>query len=284
MNYLITGSSGFIGTHLIQTLLKQDHTVTLVPRAMLYDPTQLTTFAKNARPDYIINLASYGNMSHQKDIHKIFRANLEATFNILSTTLDIPYKGFIQVGSSSEYGDRLTEMVETDLPRGTSMYAATKVGATYLAQSFARTFDKPIAIIRPFSVYGPGEASFRFIPSIMRHLSNGTQMPVVSHPQHDWIYIDDFIDGLLTVADNMTKLTGYVVNIGTGRAYRNYEIIQKLEDISGRKLSQQEVYEDTNASTRWIADNTLLRSFGWNPVISLEDGLQRCWHHYETTQ
>lgn len=280
--FIITGSQGFIGHHLSNRIAKNGDYALGIPREQLYDPEKLREALEGLKPDYIILAHAYGNMGHQKDPEQIFHANVVATWNLLNVTKDIPIKGFINVGSSSEYGQKHSVMKESDLPEGDTFYAATKIAGTYLAKAFATQYQKPIVTIRPFSVYGEGEADFRLIPTMIKHMLDKTTMPFVSWPEHDWIMIDDFIDGLLLVLDNSEKLAGQVVNIGTGHAVKNTDIARTMSYIAETGIKTEETYqEQPHHSPTWVADNTLLRSLGWSQKVTLEQGLKRCWDYYK---
>lgn len=278
---LISGSSGFIGKHLFKRLLQEGNDVTPLIHEILYNPEELKDAIHAYKPDYIYHLASYGNMSNQKEHEEIFNANVLGTWNLLNATKDIPYKAFINFGTSSEYGKQDRPMTEDMLPKADSFYACTKVASTYLARAYAKQFCKPIVTIRPFSVYGPGEAEFRFIPQVIKYLNNKRVMNVDTQANHDWIYIDDFINGVMKITDNAQKLFGEVVNIGTGKQYSNQQVINMLEKISGKKL-QVNVFDNMrlNDSKIWMDGSNILHTFDWIPSYNLRRGLEKTYEYY----
>lgn len=278
---LITGANGFIGTHLTKRLEKEGHQVYPFPRFMFSANEQsMRDFFKGVSIDYIYHFASYGNMAQQKDEQEIFQ-NIVRTWNLLQATKNIPYKAFINIGTSSEYGKKDEPMTEDMCPATDTFYGATKVSATYLSRAFAIQHCKPIVTVRPFSVYGPGEADFRFIPQIIKHLQEGKTMNVDTQANHDWIYIDDFIDGVMCVTDNAHKLFGQVVNIGTGMQSSNQEIITRLEAISGKKL-EVNIFDNMreNDSKIWVNGSRKLYAYDWYPKTSLTKGLKKTYEYY----
>lgn len=204
MNYYITGSHGFIGGHIVGYLQNHNEIVVRLGReAGDWDIDQSKEFT-------VIHCASYGNHSHQTFWNETIWTNI----NILE---DLLYRGcecqkFYNFSSSS-----------VTLPNQT-LYSATKLVGEKIIESLN---DPRFVNIRPYSVFGPGEASHRFTPTVIRCLKSGEQMQLVEWPKHDWIYIDSFIDLMFKG----------VTEIGSGISYSNLEIVLMLESISGKKLN-----------------------------------------------
>lgn len=275
MIYAISGSSGFIGSHLKRFL--KGHTILPISQSLLYSPNELKKFFEKEKPDYIINLAAYGNMSNQQDVAMIVFSNYIGTYNMLSASMEVPYKKFIQIGSSSEYGRKDLPMRESDLPETTTFYGASKLGATYLAKAFS--VKKPVIIIRPFSVYGQDEADFRFIPTVIKHLLSGEEMILDPNPVHDWILVDDFINGMLTACEYAKN--GEIINVGTGRETSNKEIVEILERISNKTLKYKESTMRDFDTSHWSADISKLATYGWRPKFPLGLGLAKTYEFFK---
>lgn len=243
----------------------------------------LQEFFKREQPDYILHLAAYGNMSHQKDIAMTVMANIIGTFNMLHESKNINYKAFINFGSSSEYGKKEVAMSEKDLTSPETFYGASKVGATQLARVFARQYEKPIVTVRPFSVYGPGEADFRFIPTVCRSIIlNNTFTLTSANSTHDWIYIDDFISGIHLVMDNIVQLSGKILNIGTGRMHTNKEVVELLKKVTGKQYMATVLKEQNDFESEvWMSDNTKISQLGFYPKVMLVEGLKKTYEYYQ---
>lgn len=281
MKALVSGGNGFIGKRLTEILIQQEYKVWNIDRETLGNPIELSKCVMDIKPDYIFHLAAYGNHYDQKDINEILATNILKTFFLLQATQAIDYKAFINVGSSSEYGKKKSTMHEDDCPETDTFYGATKVAATYLARAFAKQYNKPIVTIRPFSVYGPGESSARLIPSIIDALHNNKLFPLDPEPKHDWIYIDDLIDGILIAAHHAKELSGDVVNVGTGKQYTNLDVANMLEKISDKSLSIDYMNSLRNYdSTYWLASNSLLKFLGWTQKHTLKEGLKKTYDYY----
>ena len=212
--------------------------------------------------DYIFHLSAYGNMANQKEDIKIFNANLVNTMRLLEVTKDIPYKAFVNVSSSS-----------VSLPHQT-IYSATKLGAEALCKAFVDEYDKPIVTARPYSVYGPGEADFRFIPTVFRSCLTGEEMDLDPYPIHDWVYVDDLIRIMIGTADH--KMKGGVVNIGTGIETRNQDIISMIAKITGKhpKIGKRHKMRSFD-NHEWVNEYQLGKH------ISLQEGLEKCYQYYK---
>lgn len=280
---LITGLNGFIGSNLGGVLLEKGAKVAGITRELLLAPEQLEKWLKDIQPDYIFHLAAYGNHSGQKDLEETFYTNIVKTYILLRSLRNINYKGFLNFSSSSVYGTKDTPMLENMILEPNTFYGATKACGELLSTSIGRIENKPIVNIRPFSVYGEGEAVHRFIPTICRSIINNEEMTVYEEPVHDWIHVEDFISGVFKVVENIDKVK--TVNIGTGEQTSNREVLDLLLGEAGVKSTK--LFKpakggreyDTNKS--WVADNSLLRSLGWEQKVSLNEGLDRTFEYYK---
>lgn len=282
MKIAITGANGFLGKRMSKMLQDLGHSVFAIPRDYLTSPKLLENTLEKFPPDHIIHLAAYGNHSHQTEETKMVNVNIVKTFNLFQATKNIEYQSLINVGSSSEYGNKKKPMKETDSLETDTFYGASKVAATYLARAFAKKYEKNIVTVRPFSIYGPGEAAFRFIPSACRSMLNDGIFSIVAAPKHDWTYVDDFCEGVYTVMINAEKLRGQVVNIGTGKQYSNIQVIENLCAVTKRniKLNNSAIYERSyDSDDSWVANNKKIKNLGWKPRYTLRKGLERVFHH-----
>lgn len=280
---LITGANGFCGKNLAGILKEKGAKVALMPREMLSSYKHMESIFNEINPEYIFHLASYGNHSHQKDyIDEIFSTNVIKTYNVLRASANIEYKAFINVSSSSVYGNKKHAMREGMNLEPFTTYACTKAAGEHLAEIFAQVMKQPVVNVRPFSVYGPGEAKGRLIPNIINSMTNGVTLDLAEKPVHDWIYIEDFIEGMLLVAENAEKLRGQAVNIGTGNDYANAVVVETLLDIKPdavfpvNVLDKGKIYDTDN----WRANPSKLKKLGWKPKFTLKKGLQETYTYY----
>ena len=222
---LVTGANGFIGKHLVKALEARGDSVQCLSHASFRDPVSLKIIEELKDIDFIFHLAAYGNMASQKDEGEILRANIDGLWNLLQATKHIPYKAFVNVSSSSVF-----------LPYQT-IYSATKAAGEDVCKAFICEYQKPIVTVRPYSVYGIGEAEYRFIPTVFRSCLKGEAM-TLSTGSHDWAYVDDFVDYLIEVS----KMVGMpdmpaVLEFGTGISTSNHLVVDIIQKITGKKAN-----------------------------------------------
>lgn len=264
---LISGSSGFLGSRLVSRLSSLGHQIVKVTQEELFQPKLLGELFEKHKPEYIFHLASYGNHSNQDDIPMTLFSNIFGVSNMLLASKDIPYKCFVNFSSSS-----------VKLPTET-FYSASKLGGEHIVNAFRTKFDKPILNVRPYSVYGEQEKAFRFIPTVCTDLLTDSLLYLDPSPVHDWIYIEDFIDGVLLGMDHPELQD---LDIGTGIKTSNGDVVKKLEDLSNRKLNivfQRGLRSYDNKD--WVCDTTKLKSLGWKQKTTLEEGLKKVYEEYK---
>jgi nucleoside-diphosphate-sugar epimerase len=294
---LVTGGAGFIGANLIKKLLKLNYNVHLILRKSsnlwrikdvlskikiyhvdLLDEKTLTKTVKKISPDFIVHLATYSNYRDQKEIREMIDVNIKGTLNLLFASKNINYELFINTGSSSEYGIKNKPMNEKDCLVPISFYAATKASATYLCQTFAKEYQKPIVTLRPFSVYGPYEEKDRFIPTIIRSVAEDKPIKITSGNQRrDFIYIGDIVDIYIKTLSHGKKLSGQILNMGTGIEYTNDEVVKTLFKLTNKKVKiEKGVFPKRLWDTpHWVADISKTKKLlNWKPKFTLEQGLR----------
>lgn len=281
----ISGANGFIGKHLKRILLAKGWKVLDIPRDYLMDPVSLNGYMADVKPTHIFHLAAFGNHNGQTtEFDEILVTNVIKTLSLVSAARELPkLEAFVNVSTSSVYGNSaVTNLSEYSPLLGATPYATTKIAAEYICNSFA-TLGMNVFNVRPFSVYGEGEALHRFIPTVIQSIKDGKEFQLSPNAVHDWIYIEDFIDGLLKATDNAEHLRGQVLNIGTGVQYANMEVVKMLEEIMGKK-AKYVVNEDirpADTSIIWCADTTKAEELGIEAQTRLKDGLKRVVASYD---
>lgn len=263
MNILVYGVNGFVGGHLKNRLLALGHSVNGGTRDYPLIPDLL-----EEPLDAIINAA--GEITYP---HFMFASNVELVNKILKFARDAKVGKVIQIGSSSEYGTTTAPRREDTPCVATDLYSATKIAATALCQGFAKQHNLDVCVARPFSLYGPGDTPRKLIPRLIESVK-GDRM-IVFDGNHDWLYIDDFCDGVIALLGTWRdKTQGDIVNFGTGISTTNREVANL---IPGTKA---EFYEDVQSdylySPNWVADAARARErYGWMAKTSLAEGLRK---------
>src|SRR5574343_428282 len=210
MKCLVTGASGFIGKYLVDFLHNQNHEVIPLAGRDLFNVRYHSALFEDISTIY--HLAAYGNHYFEQNSIRILLDNFGMAVKLLEMLkyFNIEYQKFYNFSSSS-----VSLAVQTP-------YSISKKATELLAEIYPNVVN-----IRPYSVYGPGEAEHRFIPKIIRHLHSGEFMEVDCYAYHDWIYVKDFTQAIHI---------GYT-EVGTGISTSNLSIIRMLEDISGKQLN-----------------------------------------------
>jgi nucleoside-diphosphate-sugar epimerase len=164
--------------------------------------------------------------------------------------------------------------------QGQSPYSASKIGADKIAESFYRSFDLPVAIIRPFNTYGPRQSARAVIPTIITQALTGDEVHLGSlHPTRDFTYVKDTVAGFLLVAES-SRTIGEEMNIGSDGEISVGDLAQKIISIIGREVKvvtdSQRIRPPKSEVERLWADNRKARELiGWSPQTSLDEGLRQ---------
>lgn len=253
MKKYITGSNGFIGKRLKETL-------DLEPIAH----QEIATF--NYQPfDQFYFLSSYGNLSHQTETDLTIKANLTDLIHVLNQPKDL--KTFVYFSSSS-----------VKLPRQT-VYSRAKRAAEEVLLSYIESQHLPICIIRPFSVTGAGEQPQHLIPTLIKSCFEGNLVNFVAEPTHDFIDVSDVVNGTINLALNGAR---GIFELGTGKKYSNQEVLEIVEDVCQKKANINKIASLRDYdSPDWVSTNFRSRSWGWMPQKTLEQSIKEMVNHYK---
>ena len=302
---LVTGADGFIGSHLVEKLIDNGHQV----KAFVYynsfnswgwldsfpkdklskveifsgdvrDPNGVRTAMKDC--DIIFHLAALIAIPysyHSPDSY--VDTNVKGTLNIIQAAKDLGIERVIVTSTSEIYGTAQYVPIDEKHPKQPqSPYSASKIGADCMADSFYRSFDMPITIVRPFNTYGPRQSARAIIPTIITQLLSGfTEIKLGDlTPTRDLLFVKDTVNGFIKIAES-DSLIGHECNIST-----NSEIsIQKMADTlielinPNAKIIQDEdrIRPEKSEVFRLYGDNSkLIEHTGWKVGHTLEQGLQ----------
>lgn len=265
MNVLLYGPTGFVGRHLAARLLRDGHTVIHGTRDFCLIPELMDDYPKL---DALINCA--GEITDQ---HKMFESNVALVHRLLTFAKRINIPKVIHIGSSSEYGHLDSPRCEGAPTQVTDLYGATKIAATALCEGFARQYDMDVCVARPFSLYGPGDTARKLIPRLIAAAKTNETVHV-TEGNHDWIYIDDFVEGLVTLLHAPREKTqGDIVNFGNEAGTSNRYVVIKLMAAG---CVPNVIFTEAKQKFLWEADTSRARDrYGWTAKITLEEGLRK---------
>lgn len=271
---LLTGANGFIAGHIKTRLLELGYKVIEFTRA---DNSHIYSFRATGI-DTIINCAA--ELSRESEM---FDSNVKLVNNLLDFSQKERIAKFIQIGSSSETGPTDSPRKEDTFCSPTTIYEATKLAGTVLCLAYAKAYDMDICVARPFSIYGPGETPRKFIPQLWEALINGKIFELYPGG-HDFIFIDDFVDGIIALLDAPQETTkGQIFNFGSGRSFSNAEVLGVFQELASEMLLGRTVTFHLNGKPyrpydveNWQADITKsMTRLNWKPKTSLKEGLKK---------
>jgi NAD dependent epimerase/dehydratase len=306
MTILITGSDGFIGSHLTEALVRQGHQVKAF---VLYNSLnswgwldhclsdvkgQFEVFAGDIRDPHGVKKAMKGCESilhlaaliaipysyHSPDTY--LDTNVKGTLNLLQAARELGVKRLIHTSTSEVYGTAQFVPITEDHPfKGQSPYSATKIAADQLAYSFYASFGLPVVIARPFNTYGPRQSARAVIPTIITQIASGKRrikLGAVS-PTRDFNYVQDTVAGFIS-ALNSDRGVGEIVNFGSNFEISIGDTAKLIAEVMNKGI---EIITDENRLRpansevkRLWADNSKARElFGWSPVYGGREGFKR---------
>jgi nucleoside-diphosphate-sugar epimerase len=202
------------------------------------------------------------------------------TLNILMAARENGVEKVIHVSTSEVYGTALYVPIDEKHPlQGQSPYSASKIGADMIAESFYRSFKLPVAIARPFNVFGPRQSARAVIPAIISQALSKEQVYLGSlHPTRDYTYIDDMVEAFIKIAESSSSV-GDVINIGSNFEISIGDIAKKVISIIGRDkeilVDQKRIRPQKSEVERLWCDNTKAKQLlEWKPKISFDEGLK----------
>jgi len=297
---LIVGGAGFIGQHVVKKALEKGFNTTVLSKnnhnavdkldgvtyitADISHKVSLLTILKDRVFDYIINLGGYvDHANYSNGGSEVFDVHFNGVRNLVDCLDRSKTKGFVQIGSSDEYGNNIAPQSETQREDPISPYSCAKVAATHFLQTLYKTEGFPVVILRPFLVYGPGQGEERFIPQIIKGCMNNYKFPTSKGEQlRDFCFIDDFTQAIFSTLDN-NNAYGKVINIASGKPISIKKIINMVVNVIGFGQPQfGRVAYRNGENMRLYADILKAeRLLGWKPKTTLENGIKKTVDYYQ---
>ncbi len=307
MHYLVTGGAGFIGSNMVDELLRRGHRVAVLDdltagkeanlahvrdRIDFYlgSITDLSTVQKACEGvDYVIHLAARTSVPRSvKDPIESNRVNIDGTLNVLVAARDAKVRRIVYAASSSAYGETPTlPKVETMQPAPISPYGVTKYVGELYAQVFNKVYGLETACVRYFNVFGPRQDPTSQYSGVLSRFMLAViegQTPVVygdGEQSRDFTFVANVVDETLLACET-PEASGKVFNGGTGARITLNQVLQLLGKITGKTIKPKYEPSRNGDILHSQADiSQARRVMGYEPAVHFEDGLRRTWEWYE---
>ncbi|MCI1477128.1 MAG: NAD(P)-dependent oxidoreductase [Clostridium beijerinckii] len=294
---LVTGGTGFIGSNLVKRLLNDNVEVYVLIRPnstsgmrrleslsgikfIQSTPKELKSNKLLPKFDVCFNLAAYGVKYEEQNMDEMINGNVNFLIDIIDFVCENKTNLLIHTGSCFEYGvnegEKLTEESRLE-PQ--SIYASTKLSGTIIGTTYAKLKNVNMITVRPFGVYGPGEAEYRLLPQLIEAAIKKKELRMTPGEQvRDYLYIDDLVDAYLKLS-NSGKIKPYdIYNICSAQPILIKEFVEVFCSVyKCRKdiFKLGEIPYRENEVMHFIGDNSKIKEQTyWEPRISLEEGIK----------
>lgn len=306
MKYLVTGADGFIGSHVVETLVRQGHDVRAfvlynsfgswgwlehaapdvkgrfeVFAGDIRDPHGVRTAMKGC--DIVLHLAALIAIPysyHSPDTY--VDTNIKGTLNVVQAARELGVQRVVHTSTSEVYGTARFVPITEDHPlQGQSPYSASKIGADQIALSFHASFGTPVAVLRPFNTYGPRQSARAVIPTVITQLAAGKRLIKLGslHPTRDFSFVRDTAAGFIAAATADSAI-GEVINIGSGFEISIGDTARAIADAMGVELEiitdeQRLRPEKSEVERLWAGTEKAARLMNWTPAYGGLEGFKR---------
>ncbi len=312
MRVVVTGAAGFIGSHLCERLLADGHEVVGIDAFTdFYAPSlkEKNLEAAERNPNFVLEELDLVSASLRKVVRganlvyhlagldgvtpswgnqfdRYVQDNIVATQRLLEALRTVELDRVVFASSSSAYGDaEMFPTKESSVPRPASPFGVTKLAAEHLAFVYTRTVGLPLTSLRFFTVYGPRQRPDMAFLRFMRALVADDEIEIYGDGEQtrDFTYVSDVVDG--TVKAATADVVGAVINLGGGSRVSVNRVLATLEEISGLKARRKLLPATPGDPRHTGASINLARErLGWEPRVSLRDGLTRQWRWFQESR
>ena len=306
MKILLTGSEGFIGSHLVEKLVKNGHELTCL---VLYNSFNSwgwldkidDKIKKNIKiitgdirdeflvkslikknTDVVINLAALIGIPYSyRSPKSYFETNSIGILNILNSSINSNVKKIIHTSTSEVYGTpKYIPIDENHLVSAQSPYAASKIAADQIALSYNKSFNLPVTILRPFNTFGPRQSLRAIIPTIVTQLIKNKVLKLGSlYPTRDLTFVDDTVDAFVSTL-NKKKDIGEIINVGSGFEISVKDLVSQISKIMGVKIDIQKEKErirpkKSEVDRLYANIKKAKKILNWTPKYSKKNGFEK---------
>lgn len=301
----VTGAGGFIGSHLVEALVRAGAEVTAIVRynsrgddgnlrhldpdireGLIVHRIDLTdveaTRQALVNAEIVFHLAAFVGIPYSyANPHDAVQNNVLSTLNVLSVARENGLERLIQTSTSEVYGSAIEiPIAETHPLQPQSPYSASKIATDHIALSYHYSFDLPVAVVRPFNTFGPRQSARAVLPTVITQALAGQEVKIgTTTTTRDFTFVADTVQGFLLAAERPASV-GEVINIGTGREIRVDDAIREIVRAVGKdvRLVQDErrLRPQKSEVLRLCADiGKAERLLGYRPAVTFEEGIRR---------
>ena len=302
---LVTGADGFIGSHLVEALVRQGHDVRAFVQYnsfgtwgwldTVYAPVReaLDVFAGDIRDPYGVKEAMKGcdAVLHLAALIAIpysyhspgtyVDTNVKGTLNVVQAARELGVEKVVHTSTSEVYGTaQFVPITEAHPLQGQSPYSASKIGADQIAYSFYTSFDTPVAILRPFNTYGPRQSARAVIPTIITQIASGQRTIKLGalSPTRDFNYVDDTVRGFVAAFES-ERSVGEVINLGSGFEVSIGDLALLIAEAMDAEIEietdGERLRPGKSEVERLLASNEKAAELlGWRPEYGSREGLR----------
>ena len=305
MNILVTGACGFIGSHLVEKLVKLNYNVkaftnynsqnsygwienidSKILKNIEVIPGDIRDYEflnkKTKRVDAIIHLAALIGIPYSYHAPRSYvDTNVTGTFNILDCAKNNHVSKIFVTSTSEVYGTaQKVPIDETHSLNAQSPYAASKIGADQLALSFNKSFGLPVTILRPFNTFGPRQSARAIIPTIISQILKSDKIKLGNlTPTRDFTYVEDTVEAFAK-ALKASKISGEVINIGNNFEISIKDTLEIIKEIFGKEVQlikdKKRIRSKTSEVNRLIASTKKAqRLLKWKPQHAGKKGFRK---------
>ena len=301
---LITGADGFIGSHLVEALIRVGADVRALTQYNSFNTwgwldelevvkTGAEIISGDVRDaafcqklmegvDTVFHLASLIAIPYSYHAPQSYiDTNVTGALNLCQAALDKGISRFLHTSTSEVYGTAQYVPIDEAHPlQAQSPYSASKIGADSVAYSFYSAFELPVTIVRPFNTYGPRQSARAFIPSVIIQLMEKDEIEVGDlTPTRDFNYVEDTCRGFQLLASCENSI-GEIVNIGSATEISIGDTMKKIADLMGKSVkatrSAERIRPEKSEVFRLCCDNSKIKKLtGYEPEVDVEEGLKR---------
>ena len=302
---LVTGAGGFIGSHLVETLVGFGASVRAFVR---YNSRNDPGLLKLLPPDVLSQveiipgdlrdlpalMAAMRGTSHifhlgaliaipYSYLHpaEVVQSNVIGTLNMLLAARELGIERLVHTSTSEVYGTALRVPIDETHPlQGQSPYSASKIGADKLAESFYLSYNLPVVTLRPFNTFGPRQSARAVIPALITQALSQSAIHLGNlDARRDFTFVSDTVSGFLKIAQT-PGVEGQTINLGTGQEIRIGDLVNLVLAMVDHPvevvIDPSRLRPEKSEVQRLVSDNRLaLQKIGWSPKVSFEEGLRQ---------